>query len=718
MRLSAISVAVVATLVTALLAAPLPAQAQTSQLVVDLATNAGPLRYGATGFLYGVGDEGIPNETMLAALRPQVAAQKAPDGEQHPNGDALRIAPMFLRAGGREVQIYMQDIHQQWPYENRGLNDYLAKVTTMVNKVVASPHRTSYVYVPFNEPDWIWYGGNLNGFLTAWRTVYQRIRSIDPGARIAGPNFASYRAADMQQFMTFARNNAVLPDVVTWHELGNDFFTSWYNHYDTYRALEASLGISQRPISINEYARSSGDLGVPGNLVQYVSRFENSKVDGSLAFWTGAGTLNDLVTRNNQATGGWWLFKWYGELTGHTVAVTPPTRNGPLQGVAALDPARRQARLVFGGNNPASGTYNTNVVVRGLGAAPYLGNSVHVTVWGMDTSGVNPSSGPYVVTEGDHTASGGQVTVPLTGLRGTSAYHVVVTPNTDASPVGPATRYQAEYARLGGTAQVTYGGNTGYAGTYFVEGYGGSVNASTKFVVTVPSDGYYNVGLRYAAGPFAGAPASRSIRLRLNGSVLTDLALPGTANWNTWNTVTTRMFLPAGISRIEVDAYATDDRDAVNVDYLDVTATSGTITTYEAESGTNTVSGAASVASNSGASGGQHVGFIGNGAANWLRFNNVNVPTAGRYRMVVAYANAEQWNSHPYNDDFVDRGADISVNGGPAKRVYFRNTQSWNTFRTAVVDVDLVAGSNTITFGNASAYAPDIDLIRIATAVG
>jgi hypothetical protein len=39
----------------------------------------------------------------------------------------------------------------------------------------------------------------------------------------------------------------------------------------------------------------------------------------------------------------------------------------PLQGVAALDPAKRQARVVFGGNNPASGTYNTNVVVRGLG---------------------------------------------------------------------------------------------------------------------------------------------------------------------------------------------------------------------------------------------------------------------------------------------------------------------------------------------------------------
>ena len=46
-----------------------------------------------------------------------------------------------------------------------------------------------------------------------YRTVYRRIRSLDPCARIAGPNFASYRSADMRTFMQFARDNGVLPDV-------------------------------------------------------------------------------------------------------------------------------------------------------------------------------------------------------------------------------------------------------------------------------------------------------------------------------------------------------------------------------------------------------------------------------------------------------------------------------------------------------------------------
>ncbi|MBB2948318.1 hypothetical protein FB565_008101 [Actinoplanes lutulentus] len=706
-------------LAAAVLAASLPAtpaHAAPSQFTVDLAASTGALRYGATGFLYGLGDEGIPTETMLAALKPQVTAQKAPDGLQHPNGDALKIAPMFKRAGGRDIQIYMQDVYQQWPYENLGITDYLAKVDTMTRKVVADPYRSSYVYVPFNEPDQIWYAGNLNGLLADWKSVFQKIRSIDPSARIAGPGFAAYRSADLRAFLTYAKANNVLPDVMAWHELGDDFYTSWQQHFDDYRAIETSLAISARPITINEYGRSSGDLGVPGNLVQFVAKFEASKVDGCLAYWTTAGGLNDLVTRNNQATGAWWLYQWYGALTGNTVAVTPPSPSGSLQGLAALDASKKQARVILGGNNPASGVYDTNVVVRGIPA--FLGSTVHATVWGVDASGTNPSAGPYVVKEGDFTASGGQVTVPLTGLKGQSAYHVILTPDRDLT-TAVSSRYEAEYAALGGTAKVTYGTNSGYSGTYFTEGYGASSTASTGFVVTAPADGYYNLALRYAAGPYTGAPANRSVRLRVNGADLTDVSLPGTANWNTWNTVTTKVYLPAGINRIDYRAFAGDDRDAVNLDYLDLSAATGVVSAYESESVSNTLSGTSVVVSDTAASGGRYVGWIGAGAGNTLRFNGVSAPAAGRYRLVVSYANAEVVGEHAYNNNIVDRYAEISVNGGAVKKAFFRNTLAWNTYRTAIVDVDLVAGANTITFGNASSgFAPNIDRIQVAAVLG
>jgi hypothetical protein len=88
--------------------------------------------------------------------------------------------------------------------------------------------------------------------------------------------------------------------------------------------------------------------------------------------------------------------------------------------------------------------------------------------------------------------------------------------------------------------------------------------------------------------------------------------------------------------------------------------------------------------------------------------------------MVVAYANGELGDGATnYNSNIVDRYAEISVNNGAARRLYFRNTLGWSTYRTTVTDVDLAAGANTITFGNASTgYAPNIDLIRIAAPLG
>jgi hypothetical protein len=41
---------------------------------------------------------------------------------------------------------------------------------------------------------------------------------------------------------------------------------------------------------------------------------------------------------------------------------------------------------------------------------------VHATVWGVDTTGLAPSSGPYRVQESDYSVVDGQISIPLTGL--------------------------------------------------------------------------------------------------------------------------------------------------------------------------------------------------------------------------------------------------------------------------------------------------------------
>jgi hypothetical protein len=264
------------------------------RLVVDLSFNTGAIKHGASGFLYGLGNDGIPSINMLTPLKPQVAAQKPEGGLQHPNGDALNVADTYKAAGGKEIEIYIQDIYPNWPYNFLGLEDYLVKVDQVVRQVEVSPNRSLFSYVPFNEPDQIWYnkGDKKQVFLEDWKTVSQKIKSINTAARIVGPNYATYDSDFYRDFMVFTSQQNCLPDVISWHELNNDFFGGWYSRYEDFRRIETSLGLPAREICINEYCRMTGDLGIPGQLIQWIARFENSKVDACLAYWTDAGSLN------------------------------------------------------------------------------------------------------------------------------------------------------------------------------------------------------------------------------------------------------------------------------------------------------------------------------------------------------------------------------------------------------------------------------------------
>jgi hypothetical protein len=455
-------------------------------------------------------------------------------------------------------------------------------------------------------------------------------------------------------------------------------------------------------------------------MVQWMARFENSKVDACRAYWGAAGNLDELVTENNKANGDWWLYKWYGELTGNTVTVTPPTTNGSLQGLAALDSSKKQARVLFGGSLNSTDVFSTDVVVKGFGGASYFTNSVHVIVMGVDATvknantGFAASTGPYIVQEGDYTVSNGQITVTVNNMKALSAYQMIVTPNTDLSAANISGRYEAEYAELSGATNIaTY--ETNYAGTSYVQGFGGTNNATVTYVTSVANDGYYAIKLRYSAGTYPGAPSTRYLQMKINGNTLKNVVCSQTTNWSTWADVTTTVFLQGGINLISYSAYTSDESDCVNQDYIQVASGSGTITSYEAEISGNTLGGTAVKQADSAASGGYNIGYIGNGSTNTLQFNNVSVASAGVYKMVVRYANAEMVGVHTYNTNVVDRTANITVNGTIQKSgLHFRNTYLWNNYCTTVIEVTLKAGNNTIMFSNPNAYAPNIDKISIA----
>ncbi|MGC9541479.1 alpha-galactosidase D [Streptomyces sp. UG1] len=122
-------------------------------------------------------------------------------------------------------------------------------------------------------------------------------------------------------------------------------------------------------------------------------------------------------------------------------------------------------------------------------------------------------------------------------------------------------------------------------------------------------------------------------------------------------------------------------------------------TAHEAEAGTNTLGGNASVADCSACSDGRKVGNLYGGGK--VTVNDVVVPKAGVYQIKVAYVSGDS------------RSVLVSANSGGATSHEFASTGDWRTVNSVHVPVKLKAGTNTITFDSGTGYAPDIDRIDV-----
>ncbi|MGW0583183.1 CBM35 domain-containing protein [Streptomyces sp. NPDC002920] len=535
--------------------------------------------------MYGLSDDGVPGDAVLAPLKLTSVSQKPEGGAQHPNGDALTVSRSFLRNGGGEIYVMMQDTYARWPYEDLGIDDYLTRVDRIVREVSAAPDAGRFVFIPFNEPDQIWYHLDVadqaryeidrDRFLRDWRTVYRRIRAIAPDARIAGPNEAAFHTRLLTDFLAFARREDVLPQVMTWHELDSASLRDFQAHHDEYRAIERELGIPPLTVNIDEYG-CRRDLSVPGQLVQWVAMFERNKVYANQAYWDAAGDLSGNVVRTNLPNGGWWFFRWYAGLTGDTVAVTPPRPHtvDTLQGLASLDPARRQAQVLLGGS-----TGDADVVVRHVEEAGIsgFGRTVSATVaegaW-SGYEGAHPA--PRVLARTTlRVAADGSVTVPLRGLRAMSAYRIVLTPAGSGTPDVPAVPWSASYeaedaAVTGGVVRTlgTVSDANGYAASGTKDVASLNTPASkVDFTVTVPADGTYDLAVLY--GNESGAPATQL--LSVDGGAPVTVTYPSTQNSSHRARKELRVELPAGV---HVLTLAKGDAE-VTLDRIDLTARGG-----------------------------------------------------------------------------------------------------------------------------------------------
>jgi hypothetical protein len=225
-------------------------------------------------------------------------------------------------AAGAKVIVRMPDWYPNFPYQWVSWPDWLSAVDKQIASVKASGAGDIAAWELWNEPDCTWNTSAAGSFDAGWVRTYQEVRSKDASTPIDGPSISFWNQSWMSGFLSFAKANNALPDIVSRHELGGD--QSIAADVAAYRSLESGLGISPRPIVIEEYGTRS-EVGVPGALAGYIAKFERAGVTwADLAFWNQYGTMGDTLT----STGGppnaaWWLYKWYGDMSGQMVAPVP-----------------------------------------------------------------------------------------------------------------------------------------------------------------------------------------------------------------------------------------------------------------------------------------------------------------------------------------------------------------------------------------------------------
>lgn len=510
----------------------------------DMSTKS-TLFHGSGGFLYGESEINVPSIALMHGLKPSTMVQKAFGGLQHPTGDTTRVKSALKSANVADMQVYLQDIYLEWPYNapynadgsldvdgyqktaeeilyamicnKASEGDEGAFVGSDGNRYVLDKETAKqYSYVLYNEPDQIWYGGNLDGLKQAWKQLYDAVHAIDPDARCAGPNFSTFNASSYDSFLAYCCENNCLPEIISWHELGDKSLTDFYSHYNSVQTsvnkyytdeYAKRTGRKYQPqLLVNEYARHY-DIGAPGGLVKWLSMFEDKDMTGCMAYWGMANSLNEMAADQNSPASTWWVYHWYAQMTGNQCdLVYPSFENTRFYGTASYDEDINMAYVLFGGSEEKNG--KETVFLSNMDSTALVGekDGANVKVYAVSFSGQHGAEyKPEVVFDGAVNVEDNTLKIQVTDTDEMDAFFAVITKSDDEGAPMENVRistlsYEAEDAQLIGGA--TAYSKTGWS-TFAASGRKevGSINNNgdgVKFTVNVPEDGLYDVSLFYS----------------------------------------------------------------------------------------------------------------------------------------------------------------------------------------------------------------------------
>lgn len=441
-------------------------------LTLDFSQKTGQVTSGASGYLYGIAQDGVPSREMCESVDISTSSQMVTDGLQHPIGD---ISDVYASLDNTDYNVvYLQDVYDTWYYKNDEImrqrqngsydwqkmitEDYLPKVKQSVQKLSKAEYSSKVVYCLYNECDnGVWFGETKktddenneygvyceynekgrDNFNSAWKQTYELVKSINPDALIGGPGFCDYDSDEIGYFMTFCAKNNCVPDIMIYHELGEGSVYYWQDHVNDYRSIEKSLKISEIPIIVTEYGRMQ-DNGYPGEMIKYITQIETSKVYGDNAYWRLADNLNDVCADDNSPNANWWLMRWYADMQGQTVKgeyhdiMKSDFKKSIKQhkklnykgfmGIASITDAEDEINIICGG-----GDDDARVVLKNLSKTKLNGKTVEINIEQTVYKGLyGVVNSPVEIKKYSAKVTGEDLIIDLSNMDEANAYHIVI----------------------------------------------------------------------------------------------------------------------------------------------------------------------------------------------------------------------------------------------------------------------------------------------------
>jgi hypothetical protein len=442
MRLTRILVTVSA-LVLTLIPAQAAQAAAVDTVAVDFSTANGTPLHRASGTIYGFTEDGsLPQDHFYTDIgwhfeRAGGAQLDNPGGWAAGKYDrrwasTLAQYKRTVALGGSFVILN----HDLWgadgttspsfPGDNGNWTSYDAFLNRLISDVQANGMTPQWDI--WNEPD----GSNFwappqSQYLAMWARTYNRIRATFPNAVISGPSTAfppSRNTAWWAAYLDYVKANNVVPDIISWHSLEGDLVLGDPYTMKSYVSSQlAARGITTtRPFQINEYA--APDQQTPGRSGWYISRLERGDMDGLRAHWGGGSNLHNdlanLLTRVGTQyvpRGDWFLYKFYGSMSGTRVAVSEGTA------VDATASRTTGSAKILLGNRGVTGDVTVNL--NGLSSTGLVtGGQVRAIV--QQISNVDGAKGPSTVSDQTLTVTGNSASVNVPWTDSNTGYTVTL----------------------------------------------------------------------------------------------------------------------------------------------------------------------------------------------------------------------------------------------------------------------------------------------------